>query len=611
MLTKVAARAVNAAAVTITLLVIVWLLLACNKGLDVTDEGFYLLTAQHPGDVLMMPTSFYWISSWLLWATGGSIVWMRIVGVIGTAAAGAFLGWAVLAVSGGGRSWLTVSLVTMGALLAYAWLLVTPSYNTYNAWAVLITTACVLRAFAAADRAPFNRRQWCAWMFGAGLFLTLSLFVKFPTAVAMTALLTLSIAGWPRLPPHVRTAAFASLASGLVVATAFMFVAVVSPPVWWQQTSAGVELVTSLAAGHGFGAAGRYARELHAHLGEGTRPVMWLLWTLGFVSAAVAAGAATMWMRRAARAAIWIVVAVAVVRSALEMTAWLDPPAWPAYTIRDPFPFWIARFHLHWMILAVVVALGTWTGVRRRGRRTDHDASSDRARLIVGLLLAGGTMAGAFGTANPIYINLMLSLGSWLALLAIAARYASASLDWHGAGDATILAVMIFSAVQIVGGSSQDPYGLHEGLSRQTEATSIGSPATRLLLDRETERWLVELKRLAADSGFREGDDLLAFHNMPGVVYALGGRSPGLPWFTSGLPGSRVANEKGLKAAGAERVSRAFILQVTGSEAWLSTLAPLGIDFPRGYVYCGTITRHYRGLVFELKLWRPASIQAR
>jgi hypothetical protein len=286
-------------------------------------------------------------------------------------------------------------------------------------------------------------------------------------------------------------------------------------------------------------------------------------------------------------------------------------PAWPGYAIRDPFPFWIARFHLHWLLLVTAIAAGGWAGRRswRRAAGSFSDAPADRGRAIVFLLLAGGAGAAAFGTGNPIYINLMLALGSWFALLVLVARYASAKVAWLG--DVAILLVLAFSAVQIVGGTATEPYGLHDKLLRQTESTSIGSPATNLSLDAETHRLIVELTRLAHDSGFRDGDDMLAFYNMPGLVFALGGRSPGLPWFTSGLSGSNAVNEMGLEAAGVDRVSRAFILQTPESDAWLRTLSPLGIDFPGRYVYCGTVTRRLRGLVFELRLWRPLSPPAR
>ena len=74
---RLATLMVDLAAAVITLLVVAWLLWASRKGLDLADEGFYLLTARHPEDVVMMPTSFHHVTSWLLRATGGSIVAMR------------------------------------------------------------------------------------------------------------------------------------------------------------------------------------------------------------------------------------------------------------------------------------------------------------------------------------------------------------------------------------------------------------------------------------------------------------------------------------------------------------------------------------------------------
>jgi hypothetical protein len=606
-----AALAVDCAATVIALFVFAWLLWASGRGLDLTDEGFYLLTARHPEDVVMMTTSFHHLTAWLLWATGGSIAALRIAGVLGTALAGAALADAALAVSGARRSLLAVSMVTISALLAYTWLLLTPSYNTYNGWAVAGATVCLLRAFGVTGRAPFDRRWWHIWMFGVGLFLGVSAFVKFPTAAAMGGLATIAIAAWPGLEWQKRLTAAGWLAVGTALTAAVMFAAIVSPHEWWSEMLGGLDQVARLGAGHGRSALGRYVRELRGHLGEGTRPVIWILSAVGFVSAAVLAAAPEGRTRRAARAGVWLVLAAAAARSTLETMAWLLPPALPGYMIRDPFPFWIARFHLHWLLLVAAIALGAGVGTRLRGGEPAPGIGADRKRAIVALLLASGPAVAALGTANPIYINLMLALGSWAALLVLALRYASPRLHWSGAGDAAMLTVLVFAAVQIVGGTAIAPYGLHEGLVRQTVATSLGSPPALLSLDAETHRLVVELQRLTAACGFREGDDLFAFHNLPGLVYALGGRSPGLPWFTDGWPGSRAVNEMGLAAAGEGRVSRAFILESAEADRWLRTLTPLGIDFPDRYTACGNVTRRLRGLRFDLQLWRPASLPAR
>lgn len=602
-----ARRLADAAAAVITLSVIAWLIWASGKGLDVTDEGFYLLTARHPEDVVMMPTAFHHMTSWLLWATAGSVAALRVIGVLGTAAAGAFLADAALAVSGARRSWLAVSTVTTSALVAYAWLLLTPSYNTYNGWAVAGASACTLRALAA-TRTPGCAR-WHGWMFGCGLFLGVSFFVKFPTAAAMSALVAIAIAAWPGLSRRERATAFAWTAMGAAGAAAFVFLVVVSPIAWWREAVAGVDQTTRLGAGHGVSGIARYAREVWTHVIVGTRPVVWVMWGLGFASAAMLAAARNDQERRAARVMLWLLIAAAALRSALVTLAWIAPPMMAGYAGIDPFPFGVARFHLHWLLLVTAIAAGAWLGARRGTSLGTRPAAANRQRLVVALLLAGGTVAAAFGTANPIYLNFMLALGSWSTLMVLAARYASATLAWSG-GAVTMLTVLILSALQIVGGTITAPYGLNEGLLRQTVVTSIGSPPSHVSLDPDTHRLVVDLRQLADTCGFREGDDVLAFYNMPGLVYAMGARSPGLAWYTSGLPGSRVVNEQGLEAAGAARVSRAFILQTPDATPWLGTLARRGIEFPARYTECGTVRRRFRGLVIELTLWRPASSAA-
>ena len=107
----------------------------------------------------------------------------------------------------------------------------------------------------------------------------------------------------------------------------------------------------------------------------------------------------------------------------------------------------------------------------------------------------------------------------------------------------------MLAAIQIVGGTINVPYGLNASLLRQTVATEIGSPSSRVSVDPDMHALVVDLRRLANECGFRDDDDLLALYNMPGIVYALGGRSPGIPWYTSGLPGSRLVNQMGLDYA--------------------------------------------------------------
>ena len=91
-----AARAALAAvAVALIVATLGWLIDGLDRGLELTDEAFYLLSALHPRDIHLFFTPFHWVSG-LLWHASGSLAAFRAWG-LGLACASAIaLAWAVL-----------------------------------------------------------------------------------------------------------------------------------------------------------------------------------------------------------------------------------------------------------------------------------------------------------------------------------------------------------------------------------------------------------------------------------------------------------------------------------------------------------------------------------
>jgi hypothetical protein len=92
---------------------------------------------------------------------------------------------------------------------------------------------------------------------------------------------------------------------------------------------------------------------------------------------------------------------------------------------------------------------------------------------------------------------------------------------------------------------------------------------------------------------------------MPGLVFALGGRSPGVTWYVTGYPGSREVLERALSLVPPERLRRAYLLQTTASTEWLTSLDRFGINFPDDYVEHATFTVPYSWAREEGKWWGP------
>ena len=53
-----------------------------NKGLNIRDEGFYLLQAQYPDEVIASPTSYYYYSALVFKLAGYNVVVFRIFGLL-------------------------------------------------------------------------------------------------------------------------------------------------------------------------------------------------------------------------------------------------------------------------------------------------------------------------------------------------------------------------------------------------------------------------------------------------------------------------------------------------------------------------------------------------
>ena len=110
---------------------------------------------------------------------------------------------------------------------------------------------------------------------------------------------------------------------------------------------------------------------------------------------------------------------------------------------------------------------------------------------------------------------------------------------------------------------------------------------------------------MAQEDGFKPGGDVLGFFDMPGVVFALGGRSPGNPWYNCGYKGSRAFAQKALSLVPPERLKRAFILETSGSAECMPDLAKFGINFPGDYILCGELVIPYPWTKETVRFWKP------
>jgi hypothetical protein len=297
---------------------------------------------------------------------------------------------------------------------------------------------------------------------------------------------------------------------------------------------------------------------------------------------------------------------------------WLRPPSkWFVLALAGVFVALVASIyskhgylagitHRHGSILAYTAILGLLV-VLLPARAAGEKSATDLLRWEVGLL--GGLLfvlpfVTAAGTTHRIYINALLHLGPYFALIALVGlAVAQRMRSWWpwilGLGLTVLVALS-----QFFHGGFFVPYRLPDGLGRMQEVVEIGVPPTRLRVDAETARFTREMQGLLNEAGFEPGEDLLAFFDMPGVVFAMGGKSPGRPWYfpNYGEQGERE-NLAALRIAGRERIARAIVLQSNYDPRVGEYLSTLDLNFPEDYEWVGETWQPYRN--WMVTVWRP------
>ena len=583
------------------LAVVPFLVWASKRGFDITDEGFYLLGAQFPNEILMWPDSAHRYTAILFSLVGHDVVVLRWVGIALQLLFAAVLFYGLRhallridhrlrqAFRGSALMW---SFVTLGTMLYYHWMLATPSYNLFNALAVNGVGGLLIFSVASTDHAC-SKRQASLAAFGVGLCLGLSFFVKSPTGVALFALSVGAVLAWPGIGCAGKTFRIRAMMLGFVCWSACHFLFLESPGEWWSSFSGGLTLVTALGAGHEVGQLASFRQQCWAFFKDSLN----MFWRTYATVAASAIGLFALPALRRQKPALFVVWAsLAPVifvwdasRFGWDYVAWREQPS-------GIFLFYAGSFILAVLLSALALLL-------RPAHAVDSPGSRFVRMGILGLFMGALPFAAALGTSNPIGVNVILNMGPWFCLLWSLFAFVGLRLRSWSATVAGVAVVGGFALVQVFSGVLIHPYRLNGGILRQVVPTRIGSPATQLRLDPETHKFFNEIRRLADDCGLKPGDDVVALYSMPGVVFALGARSPVIPWYTGGYPGGQAYNELALDKVPLRRLRRAYILENGPDGAPLHELARYGLQFPGGYELCGGAAWPLSGT--SVRLWKP------
>jgi hypothetical protein len=582
------------------LALLVFLIWTRNRGFDITDEGYSLLAAKSPRTILAAASFGYMYLAQVFHLVGDNIVALRVCGYIFTVLSACAL-WAGMRAIVGITTTRTdknkilddvagLALIITGSLLIYVWFHVTPSYNLMNSAGAGLFGGGMLAGLAHASSG--RQRLACALFLATGFALGFCVFVKFPTGLLLAFLAIVGIAFWPLQKWRIKAVLVSSLAGGIVLWCMFHFFFFLPPQETYLIFHRGLDIAYRLDAGH------TASSVISRTLTDTWQLIRDMLGKYGWLCAAgITCGIALKIVDflRGKRAANLVYILPAM---ALIILILVFKNAW----------FWggtrginhVCSTLLGFIVIGLLWIAGKIFEEHKSGVKIIHPYSVARGLVI--LFLIALPLLEAEGTNNYLYVNMVFGMGAWAAALWI--MFCASAITPHAAwARLTIPAVFAtLITLMILSGSLYYPYRLVRPLSAQVVPTNIGNPATTLRMDVPTSAFFAALNRAGRDCGIGPKSYVLGFYDVPGIVFALGARSPGVPWYTGGYPGTLDVATRIVSWIPGGVLREAFV--ITTDSGSVPELQDQGAEFPQGFHLCSEIESPY-GAKPLLKIWKP------
>ncbi len=542
-----------------------WVLWACGRGFDFTDEGLYLIWLHNPHAYAASVTQFGFVYRPLDWLLGGDIALLRRANVLLTfglawTAAYQLLSRMVDEPAAKGTR-LAISLAFAGSSLAFFQLwMPSPGYNSLAFQALLVTLIGLLLAAGARTRA--SDAGWFLIVAGGWL----AFMAKPTTALALAAISAIYLVLARKLSVR---GVLISLAGGAVLLVMSAWLIDGSIQGFVQRIQSGLALAQALGAGHEMD---KMLRLEPLILPE---PLTESILKAGAAAAVVALlMGSTGWLLQAAGGLALLAALACAIGLAMGwvparefgmfqgMLALAAPLAGVGvFAARGLVGRWRIFRLKKWAMVAVCTALPF-----------AYAFGSNNNYWLVGAatgyfwLLAG---AGLWGVVKP-------KAGAWVSLLPMAAI-------------ALVVAALLLQLAM------NNPYRQLEALRANTHPTVLGpGSGSSLLLSEADSQYIEQFKQASARAGFVAGTPMIDLTGRaPGVLYAGGAFNVGQPWLIGGYPGSLGFVSLALDSVACETLASSWLLIEPESPRAIpqAVLARYGANAQADYVPVGEVVR--------------------
>jgi hypothetical protein len=558
------------------------------RGFDMLDGGYYFLLYQNPSDNSDTHTRFQLMARpfWLL--SGQNVVLFRLLTCfIATVACFAF--WrAFQRLINSFESMILYWWPLWAAVLAG--LSCVPIALTYNSFAtifLLLAIAIILSVVpVSCDDSPFRVKNWIL-----ALSITLLLYclflVKPPAALAfLISVYAVGIFGLNNSLWQRRLLLWIGI---LALVTISILIVVVSRPEFNLNRLFNIHgFVFSPAWIHD--TFSRYLVEIDRVLPNFGRDILWTICptTLVCCSAVFARskGSVPSVLRYLVLALLLMAIAGVTIRHRLWDASFLT--AMSAQSARFYVMLWCSLLPI-WLLCFIL-----------NGRTNPISSRRQIVWIVVFLVLP---VISSFGSTNTIYVSAMHESVFWVAGLILVSEGIAKDLSVPWFRNCICILMALGASAHVFSGHFMSPYMFQPSLWKQTQAVEIGSPSTTIKVDPALGAFLTDIRSTLDKNGYEPGDDVFGFFNLPGVIFAIGARQPGAPWYFGTWYHDDDTDGGKLRRVALIRRQRAWIITQADVSMFRPQFLKCGIDFPDGYVKIGQTMNPTTGL--EIGIWKP------
>lgn len=482
--------AIAGLSVTCLIAGIIW---SSDRGLELTDEAYYLLSAIHPDQIKLYISAQHWVLA-PLWSLTGSLQGFRLLGaaiLLGSAALLALGATRCLALLTGGApsvaTYLGVAAAGgVGALLYAVTIAPSPSYNLLASAGAYGAAGCALLAM--------DRRRAAgtvAFCVVSGGWLAICLINK-PSAGICVGLTVLALVIGLFSDRRKWLAVGAGILGTVVTLTLFLLS---QPSLLAVQDSirGGLDLFRMVQTEPVAERLVRYA-------------VGMLVFTvkalLAFAPAVILAAALPRYPRRGlALSMLFLALCSIIIGKHYQggMTQYVDV-AETAYVL---------------LILAVGLGFRGWIG-------------HPKVRLLVaGLIILPFSIS--IGTGNSLFTQVIVALAPWTILATLLCLIGNHAPAIRLAQTGVTLLLLTVIPVQVLTSYTADPYHLNAPLTDQSEPVAVGRLGT-VRVDPVTLQLLADMDAVRTTCAIQPDAYFLGLYNVPGLALVLDAIPPVTPW---------------------------------------------------------------------------------